>query len=77
MARVEVYTRPGCHLCEVAIEVVAAVCADLGVEWAEIDINTAADLVREHGEYVPVTVIDGARHDIFRVDEARLRNALS
>ena len=37
-ARVTFYSRPGCHLCDDAREVVARVCADLGESFDEVDI---------------------------------------
>ena len=75
-ARVTLYTRPGCHLCEVAREVVARVCADLGESYAEVDITTDPELEDDYAEEIPVTLVDGARHDFFTVDEERLRAAL-
>ena len=76
-ARVVMYGRPGCHLCEVAAETIARVCADLGEEWVEISIDDDAALREEYGEEIPVTLVDGRRHDFWRVDEARLRAALA
>ena len=38
-ARVTLYTRPGCHLCDDARAVVAAVCAELGETYDEVDID--------------------------------------
>ena len=32
-------SRPGCHLCDDAREVIARVAADLGVPWEERDIT--------------------------------------
>jgi glutaredoxin len=75
-ARVTVYTRPGCHLCEDALEVVARVCGDVGTSYEEVDITTDPDLQRRYGEQVPVTLVDGGQHDFWRVDERRLRAAL-
>jgi hypothetical protein len=75
--RVTVYSRPGCHLCEDAITVVARVCGELGEEWDEVDITGDDDLVRRFGEEVPVTFVDGVQHDFWRVDERRLRAALA
>ncbi|HEX9033980.1 MAG TPA: glutaredoxin family protein [Streptosporangiaceae bacterium] len=69
-------SRPGCHLCDEARAVIAAVAADLGVPWSERDITASADDLREYGEMVPVTLIDGIQHDFWRVDERRLRKAL-
>lgn len=75
-ARVRVYSRAGCHLCEVAVEVVARVCADVGTSYDVVDVDTDPELRREYGEQVPVTLVDGRRHDFFRVEESRLRAAL-
>jgi glutaredoxin len=75
-ARVTLYGKPGCHLCDDAREVIARVCADLGAAYDEVDITTDADLQRRFGEQIPVTFVDGAQHDFWRVDEHRLRAAL-
>ncbi len=74
--RVTVYGKPGCHLCEDAVEVVARVCAEVGTSYAEVDITTDPDLQHRFGEQIPVTFVDGRQHDFWRVDEARLRAAL-
>ena len=75
--RVTLYSRPGCHLCDAAREVVARVCADLGEEYAEISIDDDPGLVDRFGEEIPVTFVDGRQHDFWRVDEVRLRAALT
>jgi glutaredoxin len=75
-ARVTVYTRPGCHLCEEAIAVVAKVCADVGENYDEVNIDDDADLTKRFGEEIPVTFVDGRQHDFWRVSEDRLRTAL-
>lgn len=76
-SRVTLYSRPGCHLCDTAREVVQRVCAETGTGWDEVDITTDDRLVAEYGEQIPVTLVDGARHDFWRVDEQRLRRALA
>jgi len=76
-ARVTLYTRAGCHLCEEARVVIEQVCADLGEEYAEVDIDTDPDLVARFTDEVPVTFVDGRQHDFWRVDPARLRAALT
>lgn len=74
--RVRVYTRPGCHLCEQALAVVAAVCAELGEQWEEVDATTDPALLERFHDEIPVTLVDGAQHDFWRVDPDRLRAAL-
>ena len=70
-------TRPGCHLCDDARAVVAAVAADLEIDWEERDITRSDSDLRAYGEMIPVTLIDGVQHDFWRVSEQRLRAALS
>lgn len=76
-ARITLYSRPGCHLCDDAREVIGAVCADLGESFVEINIDDDPELQRRFGEEIPVTFVDHKQHDFWRVDEARLRAALS
>jgi glutaredoxin len=79
-ARVLLYTKPGCHLCDMAREVVAEVCAELGESFDEVDITAGPDadrLMRAYGEEIPVTFVDGRQHDFWHVDEGRLRAALA
>ena len=75
--RVLLYGRPGCHLCDDARDVIARVCADLGERFAEIDVDSDPALRERFGEEIPVTFVDGRQHDFWRVDEARLRAALT
>ena len=74
--RVTLYGKPGCHLCVDARAVVEAVCAERQVTWEEVDVTTSAELLRRFGEEIPVTFVDGAQHDFWRVDPDRLRAAL-
>ncbi|WP_370249186.1 glutaredoxin family protein [Nocardioides sp.] len=74
--RVRVYSRTGCHLCEVALEVVAAVCAATGETFEVVDIDADPELRERFTDEVPVTFVDGRQHDFWRVDPDRLRAAL-
>ena len=69
-------TRPGCHLCDDARAVITKVAGELGVAWTERDVTASDQDLREYGEMIPVTLIDGVQHDFWRVDERRLRRAL-
>jgi glutaredoxin len=75
--RVTLYSRPGCHLCDTAREVIEAVCAELGESYRELDIDEDPRLAVEYAEDIPVTLVDGRRHDFWRVDPDRLRQALT
>jgi glutaredoxin len=76
-ARVVVYSRDGCHLCEAAEQVVAELVAETGDAWARIDIDTEPALQERFTDQVPVTFVDGRQHDFWRVDPNRLRAALA
>ncbi len=75
--RITFYTRPGCHLCELAREVVEAVCAETGDQYVEVSIAGEPELEARFGEEIPVTFVDGRQHDFWRVDPNRLRAALA
>ena len=75
--QVTLLSRPGCHLCDAAREVIARVAADLGVPWSERDISRSAADLREYWDKIPVTLIDGVQHDFWKVSEGRLRAALT
>lgn len=74
--RITLIGKPGCHLCDQAREVIAAVAADTGVGWREVSILDDPTLLEKYVEQIPVTLVDGAQHDFWRVDERRLRAAL-
>lgn len=75
-ARVELLGRDGCHLCEEAREVVARVCAALGVAWSERSVDDDPGLLARYSDLVPVVLVDGAEHAHWRVDAGTLRAAL-
>ena len=76
-ARVLLLGRPGCHLCDEARLVIERVTDELGVGWEERSVDDDPELRRAYGDQVPVTFVDGRRHDFWRVDEGRLRSALA
>jgi glutaredoxin len=76
-ARVLLLGKPGCHLCDEAREVIRRVTGELGVAWDERDITESEDDTRRYWDQIPVTFVDGVQHDFWRVDESRLRAALT
>jgi glutaredoxin len=75
-ARITMYGRPACHLCEYAREALERVRAATGVAWVEVSVESDPELEREYGDRVPVIVLDGREHSWFRVEEERLRRDL-
>lgn len=72
-ARVLLYSRPGCHLCEeMKAELSKAGCGDLYC-LEEIDIETDPELLARYGFEIPVLSINGVeafRHRL-RAEEFR------
>jgi glutaredoxin len=75
--RITLYGKPGCHLCADAEAIIQRVCEDLDTTYEFIDITDSEELMSVYGEQIPVTFVDGRQHDFWRVDEGRLRRALS
>lgn len=76
-ATVTLVSRPGCHLCDAARAIIVSVVADApGVEFVETSIIDDAKLYDRFVEEIPVVLINGSVHNIWRVDAGRLRGAL-
>lgn len=75
--RITLISKPGCHLCDEAREVIERVARDLSVTWVEISILGDPELSAAYSEQIPVTLVDGAPHDYWGVDEDRLRAQLA
>ena len=71
-ARLTLYGRPGCHLCDDARDVLLRV----GAPFDEVDIESDDALFKRYLERIPVVAVDGVdAFDLF-VDEAALRARL-
>ncbi|SMG17297.1 glutaredoxin family protein [Agreia pratensis] len=77
-------SKPGCHLCDDARQVVSDVLATFpprgdspSVAFDEKSILDDPELFDEYVEEIPVVLINGRVHTIWRVDPARLTNALT
>ena len=73
-------SKPDCHLCEAVREVVDGVVADLGSEASvvveELSILEHADLYEKYVEEIPVVLLNGKVHNIWRIDPVRLKTAI-
>jgi glutaredoxin len=59
-AQLILYTRPGCHLCEVALEELVALHQEgYRFELLEVDIESEEELLRRMLERIPVVELDG------------------
>jgi glutaredoxin len=74
---VTLLVRADCQACVVAREDVARICAELNVAWRASDVDADPELRAEYGDRVPVILVDGREHGFWRVQEQRLRAALT
>jgi len=79
-ARVTLYTRPGCHLCDEAKQAMLAARCEEQYTLREINIDLDPDLARRYGWDIPVILINGVetfRHRLTASEFKReLRRAL-
>ncbi|WP_133542097.1 glutaredoxin family protein [Microbacterium sp. BK668] len=79
MTTLTLISKPDCHLCDVAREIVEAVVAELPEDSVEVEDKSILDdaaLYELWWEKIPVVLIDGAVHGHWRVSPDRLRAAL-
>ena len=73
MADVVVYSRPGCHLCEEAIEQIVALHQEgYRFNLHEVDIESNDLLLRRYLERIPVVEVDGLEVSELILDRAGL-----
>lgn len=77
MADVVVYSRPGCHLCEEAIDQIVAFHGE-GYRFGlhEIDIESNDLLLRRYLERIPVVEVDGLEVSELVLDRAAVKARL-
>jgi glutaredoxin len=76
MRKVTVFSRTGCHLCEIAIDKINSIKDELNFDLEINLIDADAELEKEFGEQVPVIMIDNKIHDYWRVDLDRFSKAI-
>jgi glutaredoxin len=73
---VTIYSRHGCHLCEVAETTLADLKDELKFEIEVRYIDGSNELEKLYGHEVPVIHIDGEHHDFYKVDPIRFKSSL-
>lgn len=73
---VEIYSKPGCHLCEEAKELLVQTKKEFDMEIKEINIEGDPDLFREYRYDIPVIRINGRKAFKHKIDAAQLKTRL-
>ena len=64
-----VYSRKGCHLCEIVKESLVKLHKRGGFDWREVDVDSNAELRRQYNDQVPVVFINGRKAFKYHMDE--------
>ena len=77
LREVIVYSRKGCHLCEIVKEKLTKLERRGGFRWREVDVETDDLLRRQFTDEVPVIFIDGRKAFKYRMDEQEFLKKLA
>ena len=77
LREVIVYSRKGCHLCEIVKEKLTKLERRGGFHWREVDVETDDSLRRQFTDEVPVVFIDGHKAFKYRLDEQEFLKKLA
>lgn len=67
--QVVLYSRKGCHLCEIVKESLNKLYRRGGFTWQEVDVDSDEQLRRQFTDEVPVVFIDGRKAFKYHMDE--------
>jgi glutaredoxin len=77
LVRATLYTRPDCHLCDEARELIERMRPELApFELTEVDIDSDESLLRAYLERIPVLEVDGQVVGELTLDPAAVRATL-
>jgi glutaredoxin len=74
---VVVYSRKGCHLCEIVKESLGKLEKRGSFTWREIDVDSDADIRRLYTDEVPVVFINGRKAFKYHMDEQEFLRKLA
>lgn len=67
--QVIVYSRKGCHLCEIVKESLTKLSRHAKFQWSDVDVDSTPELRRQYSDEVPVVFINGRKAFKYRMDE--------
>lgn len=76
MIEVTVYSRTGCHLCDVVVDKLEEIQQEREFNLQVLLIDDKPELEKKYGEQIPVTLINGQPHDYWRINPERFIAAI-
>ena len=77
MHEVVVYSREGCHLCDVVKDTLRQMEGEAEFRWQVVDIDGDPELREKYNEEVPVVFIDGRKAFKYHMDRRQFLRALA
>ena len=74
---VRIYSKPDCHLCDIAKERVVNVRRRVDFDLQVVDISTDLELLKKYEQRIPVVTIDGEEAFVYRMSEKQLEKRIS
>jgi len=74
--RIEIYSRPGCHLCDDAKAVIEPFARRYSIDLIVTDVDTDEELRQAYGSEIPVVMINGKEAFRHRVNSPALERKL-
>ena len=71
------YSREGCHLCDIVKQTLTQFEGEADFEWHEVDIDLDPALRQKYNEEVPVVLIDGRKAFKYRMEPHQFLKALA
>ncbi len=71
--RLELYTRPGCHLCDDLKILCERLAGEFPIRLVEVNIETDPELRARYDQEIPILFVDGRKAVMYRTTEEALR----
>ena len=73
---IEVYSRPGCHLCDQVRAVIEELRGAYAITLRSINVENDAEIEKKYGMDIPVVFVNGVEAFRHRVDRSELERKL-
>ena len=75
--QIDFYTKPGCHLCHEALDVLKKLQKDFDCEIRTVNISESSEFTTRYQDSIPVATLNGRTILKHRADEKQLRRILN
>lgn len=72
MREISVFSRPGCHLCDEAVELIEPLCRAAGVPLRVLNVDSRDEWRQRYGLRIPVVCGSGEELSAWPLDRARI-----